>query len=145
MDIREAVWEDLSGLLALYAQFGKDALSEKDERAGMIWRSILEDKNHHVIVAAQNGVLVSTCVLVVVPNLTHGGRPYGVVENVITDEKHRGKGYAAAVLNYARVIAARENCYKIMLMTGSKLDGTLKFYERAGYNGRDKTAFIQWL
>jgi hypothetical protein len=29
--------------------------------------------------------------------------------------------------------------------TGSKLDSTLSFYERAGYNKNDKTAFIQWL
>jgi len=145
MEIREAVWEDLSGLLALYAQFGKDALSAEDGRADKIWRAILADENHHVIVAEQNGGLVSSCVLVVVPNLTHGGRPYGVIENVITDENHRNKGYAASVLNYARDLAVNAGCYKIMLMTGSKLESTLRFYEKAGYNSRDKTAFIQWL
>jgi GNAT superfamily N-acetyltransferase len=84
-------------------------------------------------------------VLVTVPNLTHGGRPYGVIENVITDEKHRKKGYATAVLNYARDLAVREGCYKMMLMTGSKLESTLNFYEWAGYNRTDKTAFVQWL
>ena len=29
--------------------------------------------------------------------------------------------------------------------TGSKNESTLKFYESAGYNSSDKTAFIQWL
>ena len=33
----------------------------------------------------------------------------------------------------------------MMLLTGSKKESTLKFYERAGYNSSDKTAFIQWL
>ena len=33
----------------------------------------------------------------------------------------------------------------MMLLTGSKKESTLKFYERAGYNSRDKTGFIQWL
>ncbi|NLA86435.1 MAG: GNAT family N-acetyltransferase, partial [Clostridiales bacterium] len=86
-----------------------------------------------------------SCVLVIVPNLTHSQRPYALIENVVTDINHRSKGYATAVLNYARDLARRANCYKIMLMTGSKLPGTLRFYERAGYNSHDKTAFIQWL
>ena len=33
----------------------------------------------------------------------------------------------------------------MMLLTGSKKETTLKFYEGAGYNSSDKTAFIQWL
>ena len=30
-------------------------------------------------------------------------------------------------------------------MTGSKLPGTLNFYERAGYDRMEKTGFIQYL
>lgn len=37
------------------------------------------------------------------------------------------------------------NCYKIMLLTGSKKKETLNFYGNEGYNSTDKTAFIQWL
>lgn len=33
----------------------------------------------------------------------------------------------------------------MMLLTGSKLESTIKFYEHAGYNRNDKTAFIRWL
>ena len=32
-----------------------------------------------------------------------------------------------------------------MLLTGAKDEGTLEFYKKAGYNCKDKTAFIQWL
>ena len=31
------------------------------------------------------------------------------------------------------------------LLTGSKKESTLMFYENAGYNRKDKTAFIQWI
>ena len=55
-------------------------------------------------------------------------RPHAVVENVVTDSACRGRGLATACLDYARDIARRENCYKIMLMTGSKLESTLRFY-----------------
>jgi GNAT superfamily N-acetyltransferase len=63
----------------------------------------------------------------------------------VTDAAHRRRGLASACLEYAREIASKENCYKIMLMTGSKDPATLRFYERAGYNSSDKTAFIRWL
>ncbi len=32
-----------------------------------------------------------------------------------------------------------------MLITGSKSENMLQFYELAGYNRNDKTAFVQWL
>ena len=31
------------------------------------------------------------------------------------------------------------------VLTGSKKPETLHFYEKAGYNSSDKTAFIQWI
>ena len=79
------------------------------------------------------------------PNLTRGIRPYAFIENVVTHKDYRGCGYATECLNYAKDIAVKSNCYKMMLLTGSKKETTLKFYEGAGYNSSDKTAFIQWL
>lgn len=58
---------------------------------------------------------------------------------------YRGRGYATECLNYAKEIAVKQNCYKIMLLTGSKEQKTLEFYRKAGYNSADKTAFIQWI
>ena len=52
---------------------------------------------------------------------------------------------ATEYLNYAKQIAEKEHCYKIMFLTGYKEDATLNFYNNAGYNSRDKTAFIQWI
>ncbi len=143
--IREITAADLDGLMTLYMQLHGNPFPEKDERVMGVWNSILSDPNHHIIVAEEDGRIVSTCVCVIVPNLTHEQRPHAVVENVVTDSAYRNRGLATACLDYARDIARRENCYKIMLMTGSKLESTLRFYERAGYNRNDKTGFIQWL
>jgi GNAT superfamily N-acetyltransferase len=120
-------------------------LPEKSDRLLELFDKILKDENHHIIVAEEDGKLVSSCVCVIVPNLTHNLRPYALIENVVTDEAYRKRGLATACLSYAKELAIRENCYKLMLMTGSKLESTLKFYENAGYNRHDKTAFIQWL
>ena len=143
--IREINANDFDGLMRLYMQLHDNPVPEKTKRILDIWHQILVDKNHHIIVAEENGVIVSSCVCVIVPNLTKGQRPYALIEHVITDGAHRKKGLATACLNYARGIAEKENCYKMMLMTGSKEHSTLHFYEQAGYNQKDKTAFIQWL
>lgn len=55
------------------------------------------------------------------------------------------KTSASECLNFAKEIAQKENCYKIMLLTGSKDEKNLCFYNNAGFNSTDKTAFIQWI
>lgn len=143
--IREICRDDLDGLLELYTQLHDNPIPEKTAELDLLWESIFADKNHHIIVAEEDGKIVSSCVCVIIPNLTHGQRPYAFAENVVTDKEYRKRGLATACLNYAKEIAERENCYKIMLMTGSKEESTLNFYRRAGYNSNDKTAFIQWI
>ena len=145
MTIREIARSDLEHVLKLYMQLHDNPLPDQLERIQSIWESILSDSNHHIVVADSDGKIVSSCVCVIIPNLTRGQRPYALIENVITDKKYRKRGLATACLNYAKEIAQRERCYKIMLLTGAKDDGTIRFYEQAGYNKKDKTAFIQWL
>lgn len=143
--IREITKNDLDGLMQLYTQLHGNSIPEKTDELKKLWESILADKNHHIIVAEEDGKIISSCVCVIIHNLTHNQRPYAFIENVITDENSRKKGYATACLDFAGDIARTENCYKIMLMTGSKEESTLNFYRKAGFNDNDKTAFIKWL
>ena len=143
--VREVQEKDLNGLLELYLHLHEASVPELTEHLAKTWQTILTDENHHIIVKEIDGKLVSSCVCVIIPNLTQNIRPYALVENVVTHGDYRGKGYATECLNYAKSLAEKANCYKMMLLTGSKKESTLKFYERAGYNSSDKTAFIQWL
>lgn len=143
--IRELTESDFDGLMQLYTHLHDNPVPEKNEKVLALWQRILKDKDHHIIVAVENDRIVSSCVCVIIPNLTHAQQPYALIENVVTDPQYRGKGLATACLNYAREIAKKNDCYKLMLLTGSKQESTLNFYERAGYNRKDKTAFIQWL
>lgn len=145
MEIREVKQEELEALLTLYTHLHNNPMPEIDTALYVLWGKMIADQNHHILVGIVDGSIVSSCVLVIVPNLTHAQRPYALIENVVTHLNHRNKGYATAILHAASQMAAAENCYKIMLMTGSKEEKTLKFYERAGFNQTDKTAFIQWL
>lgn len=143
--VREAVKKDLGELLHLYLFLHEKDIPEQSQHLQNVWNEIISDKNHHIIVNVVDGRIVSSCICVIIPNLTRNVRPYAFVENVVTHLECRGKGYATECLNYAREIAKNQNCYKMMLLTGSKEQKTLNFYENAGYNSADKTAFIQWL
>lgn len=143
--IREACNTDLQQLLELYLYLHETALPENTGHLQSVWDQILHDTNHHLIVCEVGGRIVASCVCVVIPNLTRNVRPYAFVENVVTHEAYRGRGYAMACLNYAKAIAEKHDCYKIMLLTGAKDEKILRFYQNAGYNSSDKTAFIQWL
>lgn len=145
MKIERAQKKDIKGLLHLYAQLTKNPLPDFDENPDDLWAEILSDPRRFLLVAKSGDAIVSACDLLIVTNLTHSLRPYAFIENVITDEKHQNKGYATAILREAKEIAVRHHCYKIMLMTGSKKESTLNLYRKAGYNDKDKTAFIQWL
>lgn len=143
--IREANRDDLKDILELYLDLHETEIPEDSEHLSDTWEQIINDGNHHLIVCEKDGKIVSSCVCVIIPNLTRNVRPYAFVENVVTHRDFRGKGYATECLNFAKGIAVNNNCYKMMLLTGSKSEETLNFYKKAGYNSTDKTAFIQWL
>lgn len=143
--IRLAEKNDLDELLRLCSQFRDDPIPEKTSDLIKKWKEMLSASYYHIFVAQKDQMLLSSLVLLIIPNLTHGQRPYAVIENVITDKAFRNRGIASSLLFAAREMARAQNCYKIMLMTGSKKDSTFRFYEKAGYNRNDKTAFIQWL
>ncbi|MCM1046860.1 MAG: GNAT family N-acetyltransferase [Clostridiales bacterium] len=143
--VREIYKNELNELLQLYLYLHEKSIPEMTEHLRKTWNTIIQDENHHIIVNIIDGKIVSSCVCVIIPNLTRNVRPYAFIENVVTHEKYRGNGYATECLNYAKGIAQGANCYKMMLLTGSREEKTLEFYSHAGYNSTDKTAFIQWL
>lgn len=145
LTLRYAVKSDLENLLRLYTQLHDNHFPKIDGRIEDIWCKITDDKNYYIVLGCEGERAVSSCVINIIPNLTHSQRPYAVIENVVTDVSRRHRGYATAVLDFAGKKAVANGCYKIMLMTGSKDESTLNFYRKAGYNSEDKTAFIRWL
>ena len=140
--VREVNANDLDQLLDLYLHLHETEIPPMDDHLKSTWQQILNDPNYHLIVKEVDGILVSSCVCVIIPNLTRGVRSYAFVENVVTREGYRKKGYASECLDYAKKIAESNDCYKMMLITGSKNPATLNFYKNAGYVD-DRTALYQ--
>ncbi len=140
--IREVADEELFALLCLYAHLHpEDEMLPLDE-ATQLWKALRQDPNQQCWGAYWEGSLAATCTLVVVPNLTRGGHPYGLIENVVTYPDYRRHGLGTAVLKHALQAAWERGCYKVMLLTGSKNESTLRFYEKAGFERGVKTGFV---
>ena len=65
-----------------------------------------------------DGEIVSSCVCVIILNLTRGIRPYAFVENVVTHKDYRGKGCATDCLQYAKEIAMRNTAVVSGILSG---------------------------
>jgi GNAT superfamily N-acetyltransferase len=111
------------------------------ENAKAAWSAMLGSGLMTVFVTEVNGVLASSCTLVIIPNITRGGRPYALIENVVTHVDFRRRGLARAVVQTALDAAWAADCYKVMLATGRSDADTLRFYERSGFGRGGKTYF----
>lgn len=148
LKIRKAETEDAEALIELYMRH-LTADPPAEEQDPEKWRAMIQkfrdNPFYHLLVGEADGTVVSSVTLVIVENLTHNNRPYALIENVVTHAEHRGKHYAAKLMDYASETAKKMDCYKIMLLTGSKKEATLRFYENCGFERKTKTAFYKKL
>ena len=106
--VREVYENELNELLELYLYLHEDTIPEATEYLNSTWKTIIQDENHHIIVKIADHKIVSSCVCVIIPNLTRNIRPYAFIENVVTHADYRGKGFATECLNYAKPKSFRQ-------------------------------------
>jgi ribosomal protein S18 acetylase RimI-like enzyme len=138
--VRAAAQDDLPEVLNLYRHLHPHEQLETAV-AEHVWSMLMTSDFMTVVVAQAAELLVSSCTLAIVPNLSRGGRSYGVIENVVTHADYRRLGFGRRVLAHALDIAWQADCYKALLATGSKQEITLRFYEGAGFQRGGKTYF----
>jgi len=141
--IRKIREDELPSLLSLYCHLhpGDPELAvTKDVEC--LWHRIFSDSQLHYLVAEVAGQIVSSCTLAIVLNLTRGARPYGLIENVVTHPDFRRRGIGTRILQAALELAWKQDCYKVMLLTGRKDVATLRFYQQAGFEAGVKTGFV---
>ncbi|MFB2561870.1 GNAT family N-acetyltransferase [Rhizobium sp. IMFF44] len=138
--VRSVAMADLPTLLALYRHLNaEDPILELGLAESRL-TEVLAHPGMTILAAFDGDEAVSSVTLVVIPNLTRGGAPYALIENVVTDADHRRRGLAGTVIRRAFASAWERNCYKVMLLTGSKNPATLRFYANCGFK-QDKTGF----
>jgi len=140
LSIRAVELSDLERLCSLYIELNPDDQPVAQHEAPSLFENLQKYKGSNIFVGRLDRMMITSCTLIVIPNLTRRGRPYGLIENVVTLSNYRGQGFGKLVIKHAVQHAWEQNCYKVMLMTGSNKPGTLKFYEACGFE-QSKTGF----
>jgi GNAT superfamily N-acetyltransferase len=93
----------------------------------------MQDAGQRLFVLEQDGRILGTLVLVIVPNLSHNTAPYAIIENVIVESALRSQGHGAQLIRHAVEEARRAGCYKVSLTSSKRRPDAHRFYERLGF------------
>ncbi len=146
MEIRELQGEDLDALLGLYAYLHEDDVPlPQREHIEALWQEVVDNHCLSYLGAFEEGMLLSSCNLTIVPNLTRGCRPFALIENVVTVPDYRNRGYGKGVIREAIQRAKDAHCYKVMLYTSRKEESVHRFYMDLGFSSDTKTAYVMKL
>jgi GNAT superfamily N-acetyltransferase len=139
MILRDLHSGDFKDALRLYQILTRDPVPVTDDLGA--FNAVLTHTGTCVIGAEHEGQIIAMITLHVLPNMTSGGRPYALIENVVCDPDHRGQGIGQTVMQAGIDRARDAGSYKIMLMTG-QARGVRGFYEKLGFSGHEKHGLV---
>jgi GNAT superfamily N-acetyltransferase len=134
IDIREAVAQDLPGVLALYAQPEIDngqVLSL--EQARELLQRFQSYPNYKLYVACSGADVLGSFTLLIVENLAHLGASSGLVEDVVVAVAHQRKGIGKQMMKFALDRCREAGCYKMALSSSTRRVTAHRFYESLGF------------
>ncbi len=134
IQVRHAREDDFEAALDLYRELVGDIPVAEEPRQ---WLDVLRHPGTTVFAAESEGRLAALATLHLLPNVTYGGRPYALIENVVSAAAYRGQGCGRAVMEAAIAHAWEADAYTVMLLTGRQLDAR-GFYERLGFTADAK-------
>ena len=136
---------DLPALQELYLNLHDAEILPITSETMRLWENILNDPDYHILIGEESGRIVSTVTLVIIKNISRRMRPHALIENIITDPHYRNKGYARLLLQKSIEMAREKDCYRIMFISGTQNESTVRFYKNSGFSGTDKSAYIMKL
>jgi GNAT superfamily N-acetyltransferase len=130
--VRRARLADAAEIVRLLAQLHPRYPGDPAS-ATVTLQSILGMPGRFLLVAERAGAMVGTADVLIVPNLTHAGRPWAIVENVVVDERARGSGVGTALLDGTFELARETGCYMLQLLSLNHRAEAHAFYRRLGF------------
>jgi len=103
--------------------------------------TVIDHPGTCVFGAFSGAQLASMVTLHLLPNVLWDGRPYALIENVVTRAVFQRRGFGRQVMETAVAAAWAANAHKIMLMTGTARHAT-GFYEAVGFTSKGKAAMV---
>lgn len=138
--VRPVAVPDIDDVMRLYRALSAIRALPEPDVAILYLDRVLSHPGTTIWGAEVAGHLKAMCTLHVLPNISNGGQPYALIENVVTLPDMRRQGLAHAVMKAAINAAFDDNCYKVMLLSGS--DEGRAFYKAIGFDDTSKTGMV---
>ncbi|MEU9096607.1 GNAT family N-acetyltransferase [Streptomyces sp. NPDC048361] len=136
LDIRPAKPEDIPAIVAMLADDPLGAQRESPDDLTpyrVAFDRLVDDPNHHVVVAVRNGVVVGTLQLTVIPGLSRRGATRSIIEGVRVHGAERGSGLGTQLIEWAVDESKRQGCQLVQLTSDATRTDAHRFYERLGF------------
>lgn len=90
-------------------------------------------QNKRIYVGELDGKLIATGTLLLERKFFFRGSYFGHIEDIVIDEKHRGKGYGLQLINHLVDDAKQHDCARCVL---DCIDDKVEFYKKCGFYRR---------
>lgn len=122
-------------MLRLLSQLHQEEVQQPaNEQLSVTFAEILTSRRTRaILVACRDDALVGTLDLLVVANITRGGRPWASIENVVVDAACRRQGIGRALLEVAVDLAREAGCSKLQLVSNEQRGPAHELYIRSGF------------
>ncbi len=137
--VRAATEEDIPHILELYHELAiTTSQAEAHQNPSLdeyrrVFTEICAMPGHELLVAEEDGMVVGTMVLLIVPNLSHRGLPWALIENMVVDQRYHRQGIGRVLMEYAIAQAREMDCYKLQLASNKKRNEAHQFYRALGF------------
>jgi GNAT superfamily N-acetyltransferase len=134
--VRSARREDLEQLLGLYdvlAGEKRSAAPADVASAAAILAEAIEDRARRLVVAEVEAAVCGTADMLVVPNITHRGAPWAIIENVVVAREQRRRGVATRMMLHLLDAAREQGCCKAQLLSGKHRGEAHSMYRSLGF------------
>jgi ribosomal protein S18 acetylase RimI-like enzyme len=137
--IRPATRDDISRVIELYQELAmtsapvESGRNPSPEDYGRVLDEIEAMPGHRLLVIEYQGEVAGSVVLLIVPNLSHAGCPWAVMENLIIDHRYRGLGLGRRLVEHVIATAREAGCHKLVLTSDKRRWNAHRFYRDRGF------------
>ncbi|MGA5807218.1 GNAT family N-acetyltransferase [Streptomyces cellulosae] len=136
LEIRPATADDVPAIVAMLTDDPLGAQRESpDDLAPYLTalERLRADPNQHLVVAVQDGRIVGTLQLTIIPGLSRRGATRSLIEAVRIHADARGGGLGGRLIEWAIDTSRREGCQLVQLTSDNTRTDAHRFYERLGF------------
>jgi len=137
--VRLATEADIPRILELYRELAITSSETEQGRSPSpddyrrVFAEISARPGHNLVVAEEDGEVIGTLVLLIIPNLSHGALPWAVVEHMVVTCRYRRSGVGRLLMDYVTTRARDAGCYNITLSSNKKRRSAHRFYLAVGF------------